>query len=186
MAFEMRSIVWEQGGKFHLVVIPSTAPSSTKTITRANLAGKGSSFACGYTSRESVRNALTIRHSPTSGEAIRGNLKPWAGSFTPGAWEGTIKLENVLSGYSRQPETIDLGFVRSASLAASVGAILLKQRERIYKTISFPVFWDSTDITLGDTITMSGQGFWEGVKFFVNSVRRTGINRATYTAVEWW
>jgi hypothetical protein len=84
------------------------------------------------------------------------------------------------------PDVIDLRYVRSAAMASSVGGLHLKQRRRIFKTISFPVFWDATDLAIGSTVTVSGLGFWEGVKFWTNGAVRDGVNKATITAVEWW
>lgn len=176
MAYESRNIIWPEAGGWRGIAIPDTPPTEIKTINLADLAGEGASFRCGFTPFENVANALAIRYAK--------NYGPTA-SESP--WGGTVKIENVLQGYDRIPDDVDLLYVRDSATAESVGGVISRQRCKTLKTISFPVFWDSTDLRVGDTVKMAGMGFWSAVKFFINGVkRREGVNRATYSGLEWW
>lgn len=176
MAFESRSIVYFALGKWYLKVIPSAAPASVRTISIADLAGAGAEFTCGYTRRDDVQNSLTLRWDKNDGPA--GDKDRYRKS---------VLVENIVGNYPvLSGDPLELRMVYDANQAADVGDIYLLQRNRVMRTLSFPVFWDNTDLQIGDTITPTGMGFWEGVKFWIESVSRDGVNKATFNAVEWW
>jgi hypothetical protein len=145
-----------------------------RTLSRADF-DKDRQVACGYTRADRVANRLTVRYAKNNGPTA---------SSSP--WQASVVVADVRSFEDTIDDTVDLRYVRSAVHAASVGGLVLKQRRRSFKTISLPVFWDATDLQIGDTITITDLGFWEGVNFWIDGVRREGVNRATFDAVEWW
>ncbi len=174
MAYECRSVIWESAGKWYLLVLPDVCSPVVREIARGDF-DPDRPFSCGYTRADQVCNYLTVRHSKINGPAAANNL-----------WQGSVVLSDVRPLEDTVPGMLDLRYVRSAAMASSVGGLALKQRRQSYKTISFPVFWQHTDLQIGDSVTISGLGFWEGVKFWINGETREGINRGTFNAIEWW
>lgn len=188
MAFESRSVVYFALGKWYLKVIPSTAPSvADMVIDATDLERKNSaSFTPGYTKRDDVVNKLVVKWDQNNGPTK--DESPYHQSFT---------VSDVVGDYPDIEKTLELEMVGTNALdtsvpilglahAQGVAEIYLKQRNRVFKTVEFSVFWQNTALSLGDTIQITGGDWWEGVKFWVTSVTREGIGKATYTAVEWW
>jgi len=175
MAFESRSIVYFAGGKWYLKVIPDTAPASVRTISADDLAGEKSEFVCGYTKRDDVKNALVLKWDRNDGPTTDKDQ-----------YRKSAEVSLVTGNYPTLSEDLALDMVYGDAQAMDVALIYLAQRNRVVKTLSFPVFWDNTDLQIGDTITPTGMGWWEGVKFWIHSARREGAVKATLDAVEWW
>jgi hypothetical protein len=175
MAFESRSVVYFALGKWYLKVIPSSAPAETKTVKAGDLSGEKSVFAAGKTKRADVKNSITLKWEKNDGPS--GGKDPFKKSAL---------VEDVVGDYPTLPEDLELRMVYGEQQARDVAAIYLMLRARPLKTIEFPVSWDNTDLQIGDTVLPEDVGFWDGVKFWLQSCRRGGgIVKATYTGIEW-
>jgi hypothetical protein len=175
MAFECRSVIYNTLGMWYLKVLPDSAPATTKTIELADLAGQGAEFRCGYTSRDDIVNSIVLNYSPN-----------WGPTKDSDPWRRTIEVDNIVGSYpTLKGDSLDLRMVYGDAQAADVAEIYLLQRNKVMRTVEFDVFWQHTDLRLGDTIELGGTTFWGGVKFWVTGVARQGINKATISAVEW-
>lgn len=172
MAFNCRSILQELAGVWYLAVIPDSAPASVKTVSQADLADEGAMFRFGSTDRDEVQDSINVQFNPAEAEGL--------------SWRRSLTVSDVPAGETAQVGSVELHYASGTAMATAVGTVVLLQRKRILKTVRFDVWWDKTDLRPGDTITVEGAGFWEGVKFLITSCSLDGIARATFHAVEWW
>lgn len=175
MAYECRSIISYSLGKWYLAVVPDAAPAATKPISADDLAGDDAVFTFGYTDIADVANVLTVQYDKN--HMCLTDTEEWLAS---------IAVEDVPVDHQRAPKTIQLRYVMLDAMAADVADNMLLQSKTVKKTVEFESFWADTDLIVGNTIEVADQGFWDGVKFFIESATRTGVNRCKYKAVAWW
>ncbi len=176
LAFECRSTIRYAAGKWYLDFLPDAAPAAVATITKDELAGKGAMFRFDSSPLDQLANAINGRY---------------ARRYTPGEneseWAGAIKKTDAtsLAKYGVYELDVDFTAVRDSSMASDVLDHMILQRKVPLLTVEFPVFWEHFDLEPGDTIDIDNP-LYDGRKFYIERIKRTGRDRAIIKAVEWW
>jgi hypothetical protein len=66
-----------------------------------------------------------------------------------------------------------------------VSAHLLVQRKSPLLIVTFPLFWEHSDLCVGDTIQFT-HPLWSGKKFFIEQFQRRERHKIEVRALEWW
>jgi hypothetical protein len=176
LAFECRSTLRYEKGRWYLDVIPDTAPESVKTITKEELAGKGAKFRFRKTPWIDIANDLTAKFK-----------KNYSRLGSESEWDSTVKQSDSASQakYGIYPEELEFEAIRDAVMADDVLSHILLQRKTPLLVVEFPVFWEHFDLKVGDTIQIDNP-LYGGKKFYIESIRRFDKFRAEVRAIEWW
>jgi hypothetical protein len=176
LAFECRSALNYEAGKWYLQEIPDVSPSALKTITKGELAGQYAKFRFNKTSINDLANSLTAMFS-----------RAYTKFQSESEWLGTSKTSDSASTtkYGEYAEEFEFEAVRAQEMADNVLAHILKQRKTPFLVVEFPVFWEHFDLTVGDTFAIDNP-LWNGKKFFIEKMDRQDRGRALVTAIEWW
>jgi hypothetical protein len=173
IAYENRSMLYYQGGKWYLTFLPDTAPAATVTVERELLDGgpEGGLFEFW---RGEYANAVNIRYK-------QNYVK--AGSRVE--WKGQLILEDIDLGLDRIEEDIDLITVRNATHADLFGDYRLLQKKTPLLYVKFTALWDYFDLKIGDTFDTDDECYG-GTKFLVEKTERKDKYKVTITGVAWW
>jgi len=176
LAYELRSTVSYEKGKWYLHGLPDSAPPALRTITKSELAGEGSKFIFSKTPITDIVNDLTARFK-----------KAYSRLGSESDWDGTAKASDSASitKYGSYPKELEFEAIREQAMADNVLAYILKQGKQPYLVVEFPVFYDHFDLTVGDTIEIDNP-LYDGKKFFIEEIKREDKFRAIVRAVEWW
>jgi hypothetical protein len=174
LAFECRSTIKYRAGKWYLDIIPDAAPPAVKTISREELADPGAMFKFNRT--PVIANDLTARYK-----------RNYSRLGTDSEWDGTVRASDSASRlkYGEYPRELEFGFIRGTAMAQDVLDHILLQRKESRLVVSFPVFYEHFDLSVGDTIEIDNP-LWDGKKFYIEEVRREDKFRAWVKALEWW
>lgn len=176
LAFECRSTIKYIAGKWYLDVIPDTAPSALRAITKSELAGTKAKFIFNKTDIGDLQNDLTVKFK-----------KAYSRLGSESEWDGTAKTSDSASitKYGTYPKEFEFEAIRLQAMADNVLAHILKQRKQPYLVVTFTVFWDHFDLKVGDTIEVDNP-LYDGKKFYIEKISRLDKFRANVKAIEWW
>jgi len=176
LAFECRSTIKEKAGKWYLDVLPDTAPSAIKTISKSELAGEFAKFTFSKTRKSDLANDLTAKFK-----------RDYAGMLHDSDWLGTSKTSDSTSQsrYGIYAPQFELEYIRLQAMSDSVLAHIKLQRKNILLTAKFPVLWEHFDLKEGMTFDIS-YPLNNGRKFYIENFRRIDKGKAEIEAVEWW
>jgi hypothetical protein len=173
LAFECRSTVRYQKGKWVLDFIPDIAPAPVKTISKDELAGEGSMFRFSLTPPSGLGNNLTARYRKSHDTGGSG-------------WEAIASASDTSSKtkYGTYIKEYAFGSLRDNETAEHVLEHILLEQKAPLLTVEFPVFWEHFDLEAGDTLEIENP-IYNGKKFFIERIDRTDRFRAMVTAREW-
>jgi len=173
IAWETRSTVSYDAGKWKLKFLPDIAPAPVKTIGSGELAGEGSMFVFDRMPLSELANTLVAKHAHSLADK--------------GQWHGLASMTNSASvaKYGSHARTIELEMVRDKATAESVLAHMLKQRAVPLLRVTFSVFYEHFDLKAGDTIEIDNP-LYGSRRFFVERISRTDRFTAEVNAIEWW
>lgn len=176
LAFECRSTIKYDRGKWYLRCLPDTAPSPLRTIKKEELAGESEKFSFGKMPVVDIANDLTAR---------------FRRSYLPGdngsVWLGVSRKSDSASmaKYGTYRKELEFGAIRLQGMADDVLGHILLQRKNPLLSVEFPVFYEHFDLGAGDTIEIDNP-LYGGRRFCIESMRRVDKFRAVVKAVEWW
>jgi hypothetical protein len=176
LAFECRSTIRYESGKWRLHCLPGTAPPPLKTIKREELAGEFEKFVFWKMPVVDIANDLAARFR-------RDYLPGENGS----GWLGVSRKSDTASQakYGTYRKEFEFGAIRRQAMADDVLWHILLQRKSPLVTVEFPVFYEHFDLRAGDTIEVDNP-LYGGKKFYIEGIRRVDKFRAEVKAVEWW
>jgi hypothetical protein len=176
LAFESRSTIKYEGGRWLLHYLPDTAPSPLRTIARQELAGEFEKFTFRKMPVVDIANDLTARFSR---------------NYLPGTnesgWLGVSRKSDSASKtkYGTYKREYEFEAVRLQGMADHVLGHILLQRKLPLLTVEFPVFYEHFDLRAGDTVQIENP-LYDGRKFYIERIKRLDKFRAEVKAIEWW
>ncbi|GAB4389055.1 MAG: hypothetical protein Kow0025_12080 [Thermodesulfovibrionales bacterium] len=176
LAFECRSTLRYERGKWRLDFLPEAAPAPAKTVRREDLAGEFAGFTFSRTPWLDIGNDLTARFK-----------RDYSRLGQDSEWLGTARASDAASQakFGRYPLRVDLEAVRLQAMADDLLVRVLRERKAPLLRVEFPVFWEHFDLRPGDTVEIENP-LYGGRRFYIERVRRTDRFRAEVSAVEWW
>jgi len=176
LASECRSTLSYEKGKWYLSVIPDTAPPAKKTISKSELAGQFAKFTFSSTGWRKVVNDLTAKF-----------MRNYSRLGSESEWDGTSRASDSLSisKYGQYPKEIEFEFIRTQAMADNVLAHKLLESKRPFLVVTFPVFWEHFDLSVGDTIEIDNP-LYSGKKFYIEEINRKSKSISEIKAIEWW
>lgn len=176
LAFECRSTLKYERGRWLLDFLPEAAPPALKTVFRGDLAGRGAKFTFHATPWLDIANDLTARFK-----------RDYAPLGSDSEWLGTSKISDGPSQakYGSYPAEFEFEAVREQAMADHVLGHLLKQRKVALLVAEFTVFYEHFDLRAGDTVEIENPLFG-GRRFYIETINRLDRFRASVRAVEWW
>lgn len=176
LAFECRSTIKYEKGRWYLNYLPDEAPSALKTVTEKELAGKHAKFRFSKTPVVEIANDLTARFKRSYTPAL--NDSQWLGLSMASDAASRTK-------YGTYPGEFEFEAIREQSMADDVLSHILTQRKSPLLTVEFSVFYEHFDLNIGDTIEIENP-LYGGKKFYIENIRRIDKFRAGIKALEWW
>lgn len=173
LAFQCRSTINYQNGKWRLNYIPDIAAAAKKIISNTELAGHGSMFVFSRTPVIEIANSITALYR-----------RDYAGSARD--YLASVMYEDAASiaKYGGYPLNLEFNAVRDQSTASHVLNHILSERKSPLLTVEFPLFYEHFDLIAGDTIEIDNP-LYGGKKFYIESVKRADKFRAVIRAREW-
>ena len=176
LAFQCRSNLKYEGGKWYLNYLPDTAPSAVKTISKSELAGQFSKFTFNKTDRKDIVNDLTAKFQKNYGGL----------TYDESDWLGTSIVSDATSqtNYGVRPETYEFWAVRLQAMADHVIVFIKLQRKNPLLIIEFPVFWEHFNLERGDTFDIDND-LYDAKKFYLEKIERIDKFKLKISGIEW-
>jgi len=177
LAFQCRSNIKYDKGKWYLNYLHDTAPSAVKTISKSDLAGKNAKFTFHKTPIVDIANDLTAKFKKNYGRL----------SYDESEWLGTSTASDTTSQskYGTKPKEFEFWAIRSQTMADHVLSFLLQLLKQPLLKVEFIVFWEHFDLEIGDTFDISND-LYNGKKFYIEKIEYVDKFRMKITAIEWW
>jgi len=176
LAFQCRSALKYEAGKWYLNYLPDTAPAAVKTISKSELAGKFAKFVFRKTDRKDIFNDLTAKFSKNYGRH----------NYDESDWLGTATASDSASQgkYGLRPETYEFTAIRLQTMADHVLAFIKLRRKAPLLVVEFPVFWEHFDLERGDSFDINNP-LYDRRRFYIEKIERPDKYRAKITATAW-
>jgi hypothetical protein len=163
MAFESRSTLKYDAGKWYLDFIPDVAPAADATIDQGKLAGQFSMFTFDKAPTWEIFNDFRARFKRVY-TITDENQSDWAGVST--AADATSK-----SKYGTYKKDDEFRFIRSQAMADNVLAHYLTELKNPLMTIRFSVFFEYFNLSVGDTVQITND-LYNNEKFSIENAER--------------
>ncbi|MCP3680285.1 MAG: hypothetical protein GY782_08570 [Gammaproteobacteria bacterium] len=175
LAFECRSVLKFEKGKWYLDYLPDTAPSVDKTIANTELAGEETKFEFSRTSIDDLQNDITANFKRNY-TRVRDNSE-WAGVA-----EDTDATS--ITKYGTYKGVYNFEAIRIQLMADDVVDHIILQRKNTLLITSFPLFYEHFDLELGKTVQITNNLYNNKTLFIEEIMRNKGI--AEIRAIEWY
>lgn len=177
LAFQCRSVLKYQAGKWFLDFLSDAAPAVVETIAKTELAGVNAKFQFTKTYAVDIMNNITTKFKRNYGFI----------DVAESEWEGTAtavdSTSQTLNG--DRPGTINLEAIRFQVMADNVTAHILLQRKNSLLQVQFTLFWEHFDLDRGDTFDIDNP-LYDATKFFIEDYDKKNDGTVKITGLQWY